>query len=269
MHYQEENNFPKALAYSTGLMALLILISYFIIFGMASPPLEPGVGGIIVNYGTAEEGMGDDFTSIEEPSVAPNANQTAPDKVIPDPQTTSDPVSETSDKAIVTQNTEDAPTITTSKKSTTSTPSTSPVKADAKPTVNENAIYRGKKNNGTGEGDGTGSTPGNQGDVDGTTMTSVYGKGGSGFGDIKVANRIAVKKPQVEDMGQSVGKIIIRIKVDKNGEVIYAQYDRGSKFTDFKLLEKCLRAVRATRFNSSETAPEIQEGTITFNFKVQ
>ncbi|HEY0053967.1 MAG TPA: energy transducer TonB [Pedobacter sp.] len=267
MHYQEENNYPKALAISTGLMALIILISYLIVFGMSVPPEEQGTGGIVVNYGTVAEGMGDDFTSMEEPSVAPNANNTPPDKVVPETETQTAPSAETSDKAVVTQNSEDAPAVTTSKKSTTATPSTSPAKV-SKPAVNQNALYKGKKSTGTGQGDGTGSTPGNQGDPDGSTLASNYGEGGSGFGNARLANRVSVVKPKVEDSGQSTGRIVIDIRVDKNGEIVYARVGKGTTLADYQLQQKCISAVKGARFNRSETAPEIQEGSYVFSFKV-
>ena len=248
-------------------MAVIILVSYLIVFGMQAPPEELGTGGILVNYGTAPEGMGDDFTSIEEPSVAPNANNTAPDRVIPNTEAETNPSSETSDKAVVTQDLEDAPAITTSKKSTTATPSTSPVK-DSKPAINENALYKGKKNTGTGEGDGTGSTPGNQGDPDGSTLAPNYGEGGSGFGNARLANRTSVIKPKVEDSGQATGRIVIDIRVDKNGDVIYARVGKGTTIADYQLQQKCIRAVIGARFNRSESAPDIQSGQFVFSFKV-
>jgi len=268
MNYHEENNYPKALAYSTGLMAIIILLSYFITFGLGSLPQEFGTGGFIVNYGTVPEGMGDDYSSIEEPSVSPNANNTAPDKVITTPETQTTPSSETSDKSIVTQENEDAPAVTTSTKNTTATPSTSPVTKESKPTVNENALYKGKKNDGTGQGDGTGSTPGNQGDPDGSTLATNYGEGGSGFGNAQLANRTSVIKPKVEDTGQATGKIVIDIRVDKNGEVIFARVGKGTTIADYQLQQKCIRAVQGSRFNRSESAPEIQQGSFVFTFKV-
>ena len=268
MRYQEENNYPKALAWSTGLMALLVLISFFIAFGMQPPPEELGMGGILVNYGTVEEGMGDDFTSIEEPSVSPNANATSPDKVIENPEAETDPSSESSDKTVVTQNTEDAPAISTSKKNSNSAPSTSPAK-DSKPAVNENALYKGKQTTGTGEGDGTGSTPGNQGDRDGSTLAPNYGEGGSGFGSARLPNRTSVIKPKVEDTGQATGRIVVDIVVAKDGEVKDARVNlKGTTIPDYRLQQKCIQAVKEARFNRSETAPENQQGSFVFSFKV-
>jgi hypothetical protein len=47
---QEENNYPKAYAISTGIMLALLVISYFIVASRVEP--DTGTGGIIVNYGT-------------------------------------------------------------------------------------------------------------------------------------------------------------------------------------------------------------------------
>ncbi|WP_316930578.1 hypothetical protein [Sphingobacterium sp. IITKGP-BTPF85] len=107
----EENNFPKALGISTAIMGILVLISFFVIFGTKMPD-EYGMGGMVVNYGTAEEGMGDDYMSVEEPSVDPNANNVKPDRVVPEEIPTPTPSQQVADKAVVTQDVEDAPVVT-------------------------------------------------------------------------------------------------------------------------------------------------------------
>ncbi|HET8830022.1 MAG TPA: energy transducer TonB, partial [Pelobium sp.] len=78
-----DNNYPKAIAISVGLLVAFLLLSIFYIINRAEPPEEVGIGGIIVNYGTSDEGMGNDYMSVEEPSVDPNANNKAPDKITP------------------------------------------------------------------------------------------------------------------------------------------------------------------------------------------
>ncbi|WP_207428656.1 energy transducer TonB [Pedobacter sp. SYSU D00535] len=271
MQYREENNYPKALLFSTGVMAILLLISYFIVFGMNMPQEIVGTGGIVVNYGTVDEGMGSDFMSIEEPSVAPNASTTPPNKVVENPEAQPTPSSENSDRAVVTQDAEDAPVVTTSKKSSSPTPSTSPQTRESKPTVNEAALYKGKKNNGTGQGDGTGNKPGNQGDPDGDPLASSYGKGGSGFGNtqLDLSGRRFVNLPKIEDEGQRSGKIAVEIRVDKTGQVVYARAGvRGTTLSDKDLWEKCERAVLGARLNQLESAPDVQMGKVVFNFKV-
>ena len=83
-----DNNYPKAIAVSVIILTSLLLLSIFYIVSKASPPEEVGIGGIIVNYGTSDEGMGNDYMSVEEPSVDPNANGKTPDKITTETKTT-------------------------------------------------------------------------------------------------------------------------------------------------------------------------------------
>ncbi|MFZ4102893.1 MAG: energy transducer TonB, partial [Sphingobacterium thalpophilum] len=147
---QEENNYPKAYAISTGIMLALLVISYFIVASRVEP--DTGTGGIIVNYGTSEFGTGDDYMSVEEPSTSPDANLTSPDKVIIENTTSNESNSEVSDKTIATQDNEEAPEVITKEKSSTKSPAISTPAKDNKPVVNQNALYKGKKNDGLGKG---------------------------------------------------------------------------------------------------------------------
>jgi len=267
MYYPEENNYPKAVLLSTGLMMLFILICYLVIIGM--PVQEFGTGGIVVNYGTSIEGMGNDYMNVDEPSVDPNANNTPPDKVVPNTSPDKSPSAEKSNDDVVTQDNEDAPGVVTKDKKSTAL-STSPVTKESKPIINPNALYKGKTSNtSTGQGDGTGKVPGNQGSINGDPLSANYGAGGSGFGDLNLPNRQYVSRPRIEDNGQISGKIIVRIMVNKNGEIVNAfPGERGTTISDQKLWEKCRLAVMGARFNSLDSAPDVQIGTVVFNFKV-
>jgi outer membrane biosynthesis protein TonB len=269
---QQENNYPKAFLATSIILALLIGLSYFIVFHQP-PKEEDGTGGILVNYGTVDEGMGDDYMSAEEPSVAEHANHTKPDKVTPEPPTEKVTPTENTSKEVVTQNTEDAPEINTTKKSTQSVSTQQkPTKEPAKPTINQNALYKGKTNNGTGEGDGTGSTPGNQGKTTGTTLTNNYNGTGSGNGGnlTGMPQRNFLSKPSVSDDSRRTGKVVVDIRVDKDGNVIYARGGaRGTTISDQDLIDKCEEAVKRARLNSLDSAPETQQGTVVFVFRVQ
>lgn len=267
-YHHEENNYPKAILFSLITVGILLAISYFIVIGM--PKEEVGTGGIIVNYGTVEEGMGEDYMSVDEPSTDPNANNTAPDNVSETPSET--PSVQSSDKSVVTQNTEDAPAVSTKETKSSNAPATAQEEKPSEPTVNQNALYKGKKNNATGQGDGTGSTPGNQGEPDGDPLSPNYGKGGSGFGDVNLslANRRFVSIPAIEDKGQSSGKIAVEIRVDKTGTVVFARAGaKGTTLSDLALWQKCERAVLGARLNQLESAPDVQIGVVVFNFKVK
>ena len=270
MAYTEENNYPKALAFSAMAMAILLVISYFVIIGTPFTPQEVGTGGIIVNYGTSGEGIGDDYLSVEEPSVSPNANGVLPDNVSNTPNTTASAQSST--KSVVTQDAEDAPNIATKNKNTTNTPVTTSQAKQATSAINQNALYKGKANAGTGSGDGTGGAPGNQGSKNGDPLSPNYGEGGSGFGGLSLtlANRRFVSIPRIDDDGQSAGKIAVEIRVDKNGVVVSARAGvLGTTITDTKLWRKCEAAVTGARLNQLESAPDVQIGKVVFNFKVK
>lgn len=267
---QEENNYPKAVAISTGIMAAFLVLSYFIAIGTFEPPVEAGMGGIVVNYGTSVEGMGTDYTSIEEPSADPNANNQAPDKVVPVPQESTQSAVESSAKDIVTQNTEEAVSVNTKKSTSTAAPTAAREEKPAAPVINQNALYKGKKSTGTGGGDGTGSTPGNQGSINGDPLSTNYGEGGSGFGETPIALRRFTNLVTPQDDGQKTGKIAVRLSINKDGIVINATPGvKGTTLNDRVLWQKCKEAVMGARLNQSENAPDVQVGVVIFNFKVR
>jgi len=270
MEYREENNYPKAFLATGVILAVLIAACYFIVF-KNPPKTEDGTGGILVNYGTVDEGMGSDYMSTAEPSVAEKANHTKPDKVTPATPTEDKPQPESSDKSVVTQNTEDAPEVAApTKKPTNTVTAAQPVKPAAKPTVNQNALYKGKATTGTGEGDGTGKTPGNQGKPTGTTLTNNYNGTGSGNGgNLNMIQRNFISRPNVSDENRQSGKIVVDIRVDKDGNVVYARAGaRGTTISDAALLQKCESAVLNSKLNPLDSAPETQVGTVVFVFKV-
>ncbi len=268
---KEENNYPKALVISTVIMIIFIALSYFIAIGTFQPPEQVGMGGIVVNYGTSVTGMGTDYTSTEEPSADPNANNKLPDKVVPEKQTVQQPTSEVSNKDIATQNTEDAVNINTKKTtSANANPVTTTETKPVKPAINQNALYKGKANKGTGQGDGTGNTPGNQGSVNGDPLSNKYGEGGSGFGETQIALRRFTNLVTPSDDGQKTGKIAVRISINKEGIVIDAVPGvKGTTLNDRDLWQKCKAAVMGARLNQSESAPDVQMGVVVFNFKVK
>ncbi|EEI92717.1 TonB family domain protein [Sphingobacterium spiritivorum ATCC 33300] len=270
-HLQEENNLPKALGISSIIMGILVAIGFFIVFNKELPKI--GMGGIIVNYGTSEEGMGDDYMSVEEPSMDPNANNVKPDKIDPTETPTPTPTQQVSDDAVATQDIDDAPAITkTEKPVKVKATETTTEKKNSTPAVNPNALYKGKKNNGTGSGDGTGTTPGNQGSKLGDPLAPNYGEGGSGDGNmmLSIANRRFVVRPNIDDKGQQSGKVAVEIRVAPNGTITYARAGvKGTTLPDRSLWEKCERAVRGARLNELEKAPDSQTGVIVFNFRVR
>ena len=267
---KEENNYPKAYAISTGIMLAFLVISYFIVASRVEP--DTGTGGIIVNYGTSEFGMGDDYMSVEEPSTSPDANLTSPDKVIIENTTSNESNSEISDKTIATQDNEEAPEVITKEKSSNKAPAITTPAKDNKPVVNQNALYKGKKNDGLGKGDGTGTVAGNQGSTNGDPLSPDYGEGGSGNGpySLDLKSRRFTNLTPPKDNGQKYGRVAVRIFVDKNGVVVNAIPGvKGTTLSDKDIWEKCRLAVIGSSLNKLESAPEVQIGVVMFNFKVK
>lgn len=267
-YQHEENNYPKAFLATGIIVAVMAVLCYIIVFTSAPPP-EMGTGGILVNYGTTDAGMGTDLTSVEEPSKSEKANHTRPSKVTPAPSTEQKNKVEESNKKIVTQDMEDAPVVNTSKKPSKEVSTEQPTKK-AKPTINQNALYTGKHNGATGEGDGTTNTPGNQGKPTGSTLANNYNGTGSGNGGLQMAQRTWVLTPNVADNHRSTGRIVVEIHVDKQGNVTYAKAgSQGTTIVDYDLFTRCENAVRNSKLNPSENAPDTQVGYVTFVFKVK
>lgn len=266
----EENNYPKAILISTVIMGLFIVLSFILVIGAFQPPEEVGMGGMVVNYGTSVTGMGTDYTSIEEPSMDENANNKMPDKITPDQNVTPTVSSQTSDKDIATQNTEDAVSINTKDKKSNNAPSSTKETKPAEQTINQNALYKGKKNNGAGQGDGTGTTPGNQGSINGDPNAPNYGIGGSGNGDTPLPLSKFNNLKTINDDGQQTGKIAVKIRVNKDGKVISATAGaKGTTFTSETLYRKCEDAVMGASLDKVGPGYENRTFIVIFNFKVK
>jgi TonB family protein len=130
-----------------------------------------------------------------------------------------------------------------------------------------------KANTGTtGQSEGVAGGPGNQGTPTGTPGAPNYGPGG-GAGNSNISYDLSGRSAQslprpVYDI-QVEGKVIVEVTVDKSGKVINAVAGRpGSTTLDATLLRIAREAALKATFNRSSEAPEIQKGTITYNFKL-
>lgn len=268
MTYEEENNYPKAFLATGIIMAVLIALCYFIVF-ITPPPQDEGAGGILVNYGTTDEGMGKDITNTDEPSVSPKANRTQPTKVTRD-QPTEQPTKVTSsNEKVVTQTTEDAPEVAANSKKTSTAVATEPAKPVKKQVVNTAALYKGPSKTGSGSGDGTTTTPGNQGSRQGSTLADNYGPGGSGGGLKGMPAWSFVNPLNVSNTNRVPGVVVIDITVDPSGNVIEAHYDRKkTRMADLSLIQKCENIVRNSKLTSSAPASGNSKGQVNFIFNV-
>ncbi|SMO65618.1 energy transducer TonB [Solitalea koreensis] len=277
-HKEEEDNSGKAFLFTTLLYVFLIALCF--LFRITNPYTpEDSEGGIVVNYGTSDVGMGDDFTSVEEPSVDPNANGKQPKERVEETTPTKSNSSQ-NEKALITQDDPEAPELKTAVNKTvkvkTETPVTTPPKTETpkeQPHIADpNALYKGKKNTGVGTGDGTGTEPGNQGKTTGDPNSNSYSGTGTGGGGIalNLSGRKFISRPTIEDNGQTAGKVAVEIVVDRNGNISSAKAGaRGTTISNVALWKKCEIAIMNCKLNAISTGPDTQVGMVVITFRLE
>lgn len=270
-HLQEENNFPKAMWISSGIMGGLLLVSFFIMIGSALPQF--GMGGIIVNYGTSDIGMGDDYMTVDEASADPNANQVRPDRVDPEETVQPTPSQQVTERNVATQDMDDAPAVVANKTTPANAEEATVEKEESAPAVNPNALYKGPKNNATGRGDGTGTQAGNQGSNLGDPLAANYGEGGAGDGNmgLSIQNRGWARAPNIEELDpQKEGVVMVEVRVARDGRVTFARVvPKGTTLSDPALWNRLERVVSQARFNTIENAPSEQRALLPFRFDLK
>ncbi len=134
-----------------------------------------------------------------------------------------------------------------------------------------NKLLNGNTNTGKPKGEGDDTLEGLKGKKGGDANSSkYYGNTGSGSGgDYNLAGRKALSKPKEQPDCQEEGTVVVRITVNKNGEVIKAEPGaKGSTNTAPCLLKPAKEAALKTKWNSDNNAPTFQVGTIIYKFSL-
>ncbi len=266
----------------TGLIGTLlfhgILGVLFLILGLSAPDQLPRQKGVIVDLGKVQSGKG---VASSPTTTTPSSSQkqkqsSAKEEVMTQdhqeapalPKKEEEQTPETEKKETTEQQT---PTEKETKEETSQEETTKeqPEK-EKKPEVNEKALYKGS-NDDAGEGDKTGDkdqgSP--EGEKNGASDGKQQGSGKPGIG-YSLQGRSMVNTPAIQDKSQATGKVVVDIRVDKNGNVTKADYSlKGSTTNNAHLIKLAKKAARQTKFNADANAPEKQFGTITFNFKLR
>ena len=107
----------------------------------------------------------------------------------------------------------------------------------------------------------------NQGSPFGNTDTGMR-EGTGGFGSFNLSGRSigsgGLPRPAYTEREE--GKIVIRILVDPNGNVIQADIDRGTNIANITMRNSALDAAKRAKFNKIQSTNN-QSGTITYNYK--
>lgn len=139
-------------------------------------------------------------------------------------------------------------------------------------TVDPSKLYTGRRNSSNTDGGehGNTSTPGyggnRNGDPSSTSPTSGVGSKGPSY---SLTGRTALSLPEPRYDSNIQGKIVVKIKVDRQGKVTFVDAPaKGSTISNQRLVNQAKDAAKRARFDASDTAPEEQVGTITYIFTI-
>jgi colicin import membrane protein len=252
-----------------------ILFIIILIFGFRTPLPLPGEQGILINFGDEETGMGKEEPLFSDKQIKQEVSQPKQEVV------------EKNEEQIMTQEHEDAPSIKKVEKlkekkvEKKEQPVKEIVKTEPKkeavvteqPKTDPKALYTGRKTNTQSTGsEGIAGGTGNQGSPDGSVDTDYHGEGG-GSGNrpgFTLDGRSALSLPVPQYDIQKEGKVVVEIKVDRDGNVVSATPGiKGSTTVDSYLLGVAKAAALRSRFNSKADAEPVQKGAITYIFRLK
>lgn len=263
MQLTKENNY--ALIATIGVHGLVLLALLLLIINV-TPPDPPLPEGMEIDFGMSVEGSGTDNMAIP---TGPVVSQNPSEQATPVKQTVATP-----QEMATSEVGEDIAMPKQQKKPATET--TKPVEQPKKPVINQGALLPGKASTG---GQGNSNMPGNQGRLDGVDGGGGQGgtgnnpngigdgKGGTGI-KISLSGRTAQSLPKPRYNEQEDGTVVVKITVDRNGNVVNATTDgvRGSTTTNKTLHAEAISAARRAKFNLKADAPPEQIGYITYTF---
>ena len=141
-----------------------------------------------------------------------------------------------------------------------------------KKAINSNVSNAFGKSSGSSTSEGENKGSGNQGYVTGDPNSknrsgSGLGSNGDGF---QLAGRSLVGSlPKPSYSIQEEGIVVVKIKVDRNGYVVGAEYSlKGSTTQDSRLINAAIKAAKMAKFNKDPNAPAFVYGTITYHFEL-
>lgn len=282
---EDEQNKKRGMMVSVAVHVALLMLLLLPLLTFPDPP--PGQEGILVNLGMPDVGEGDENagpaeSAEAEPEVVPPQEETAP----PEP-TRAEPEPTPQREVITTDNSEvtirkeqERKKAEEARKKQQQEDAKKRAEAEAKRKADEERQRRQseaanlKESLGGlfGEGDGKGNTgqSGNQGDPGGDPnadalkgISTGSGKVGGGLGSRGVAGTHTPK-----DNSQDQGVVVVRVCVDRQGNVTEAAFTQaGSTTTSANLKRLAIESAKKWRFQPGQV--DKQCGTITYNFRTQ
>jgi len=233
----------------TVLFHLVVLIILFVV--SISPPDPPRpVIGLEVNLGYSDQGMGE--IQPEKPIETPSSNTKSQPKV--------------SNEKVATQDIEESINLDKSKAKNVKNTKVDETK---EPIIDNSKLFNPNKNYVKNSGsEGITNKPGDQGRENGSkTSTNYVGDGGEGDISWHLAGRKSHKLPKPVYNSDEQGTVVVKIWVNKDGKVVNARVNvTGTTTSSTQLQNLAISAALKATFNSNPEGPEVQTGTITYQF---
>ncbi|MGN7514687.1 MAG: energy transducer TonB [Allomuricauda sp.] len=290
MSFLDTRHKKKSFTLTTLLLSALLLLLFYIGLTYLDPPIE---NGIAVNFGTMEYGSG------EVQPTEPIRSEPREVESQPEPQEVAEPaepeeavVEEAPVEEVLTSNDEETIKLRQQEEAKRKAEEEAEkAKAEAERIAREKREAEERKRQeqeakkksvdaligGIGKSDGT--TTGNEGDDDRAGdkgqpdgdpyATSYYGSPGTGTGGYGLSGRSLADKGQVQQECNEEGRVVVRIVVDRSGNVIKAQPGvKGTTNNAPCLLEPARETAMLHRWNPDSNAPAQQIGFVVVNFKL-
>jgi TonB family protein len=283
---QDEQHRKRGMMVSVALHVALIMLALLPLLTFPDPP--PGQEGILVNLGMPDEGQGTDNAGPSAPIAEDLPDDPQPEDAAP-PEEVAPPEPEP-DRNVVTSDDSDVQVKKNEKKKEEDRKRQERLEQERREREAREEAQRKEaaekarrdkeasdlkdllKGGLEGDGDGKGNTgkPGNQGDPNGDPNSDILegistgsGRVGGGLGDRGVSR---THKPT--DDSQEQGVVVVKVCVDKAGNVISAEFtQRGSTVTTARLKNIAISSAKKWKFSPGQV--DRQCGTITYNFKAQ
>jgi len=280
---KEKEDRKNSFYLSTAIHVILLIMLLMIPFKKAITP-NPELQGILVNFGNPDAG---NENSIEEPLLAEasKSEEVAEEEVVEEKTAKAEevqPAKETPAAKVETKLVEETSPVIATKdvviekqtkavETSEATPSTNVSQAKSNEKSEAQKLAESKAKFGSLFGGGsTGSEDDEKGEDFGVPDASALeglskGKGEAGDG---LGSRGLVYEPTIEDNSQKSGTVVVKVCVNKQGNIVSSKYtQRGSSTTDSYLIDLAEKSAKKYRFTPSNV--DEQCGTITIDFIVK
>ena len=252
-----------------------LMLAANIVFGIKyldPPPLS----GVIVAYGTDADGAGSPAYNEQTPRETPAAVRPSEQKYEEVPEealSTQDQPSPVEVKKVEKpkEKKTEKPKEKAPEKPVETTVTAPEPKKEQKPSDATARALANILDPGNDASKGDGQNAGYKGSPEGSLSSDKYGAGGvGGDGNYRLAGRKALTKPKPEYTGRDQGRVVVRVQVDRQGNVVSAKYSlQGTEVSDPVLIRNAERAAMQTKWQANPSAEPVQEGTIIYEFNLR